>query len=88
METQTQRTDLWTWAKKREGEGGTSGEEHGTIYTAVCKIQTVSGNLLYDSGNSDQGSVTTERGGKGGVVGRRLKRERTLVYLQLTHVDT
>ena len=35
---QTQKTDLWTWVKKGEGEGGTSGEEHGTIYTAVGKI--------------------------------------------------
>ena len=44
--------------------------------------------MLYDSGNSDRGSVTTERGGKGREVGWRLKREGTLVYLQLTHVDT
>ena len=35
------------------------------------------GNLLYDSGNSDWGSVTTYSGGMGWEVGRRFKREGT-----------
>ena len=34
-------------------------EKHGIICTTRCKIQTVNGNLLYDSGNTDRGSVTT-----------------------------
>ena len=32
-------------------------EYHGSIYTIICKI--ASGNLLYDSGNSNGGSITT-----------------------------
>ena len=40
IETQTQRTDLWTWAG-----GGRRGleelrEQHGNIYTAICKINS------------------------------------------------
>ena len=34
-------------------------------YTLTCVKQIASGNLLYDSGNSNQGSVTTYRGGMG-----------------------
>ena len=34
-------------------------------------------NLLYDSGNSKRGSVTTYRGGKGTGMGVRFKREGT-----------
>ena len=33
-------------------------ESHGDIYTTVCKIDS-HGNLMQDSGNSNQGSVTT-----------------------------
>jgi len=43
--------------------------------------------LLYDSGNANQGSVTTQRRGKGWEVGGRFKREETHVYLWLAHVD-
>ena len=39
-----------------EGEGDTE-EEHGKMYTNICRIDS-SGNFLYDSGNSNQGSVT------------------------------
>ena len=46
-----------------------------------------SGSLLYDSGHSNQGSVTTYREGMGREVGRRLKRKRTYVHLWLIHVD-
>ena len=53
METQTQRLDLWTpgqgWDQWRE--------KHGNIYTTIRKTDI--GNLLYDSGNSNQGSVAT-----------------------------
>jgi len=44
--------------------------------------QRASGNLLYDSGNSNQGSVTTERRGMEGF-----KREETYVYVWLIHLD-
>ena len=42
-----------------------------------------SGNLLCDSGNSNQGSVTTWRVGMRG----RFQREGTYVYLWLIHAD-
>ena len=48
---------------------------------------TASKNLLYDSGNSNWGSATAQRSGKGCEVGGRLSREGTDVYLQLIHVD-
>ena len=65
METQTQRTDLWTWKEGEEGEGGKYGESNMETYITICKIDA-GGNLLYGSGNSSQGSVTTQRGGMGG----------------------
>ena len=42
---------------------------------------------MYDSENSNQGSVTTERGGMEKEVEGRLKREGTNVSLWLIHVD-
>ena len=60
-------------------------EEHGSRYTNIWKI--ANGNLLCDSGNSNWGSVTTWRAGKGWDVGRRFKKESTYVYLWLIHVD-
>ena len=33
METQTQRTDLWTWGSVEEGEGGMYGESKMETYT-------------------------------------------------------
>ena len=49
--------------------------------------QIASGNLLYDSGSSNQDSVTTQRGGMGWEVGGRFKREGTYVYLWLISAD-
>ena len=43
--------------------------------------------MLYDSGNSNRGSVTTYRDGMGWTVGGRLKREETYISLWLIHVD-
>ena len=40
-----------------EGEGGVYGESDMETYITICKI--AKGNLLYDSGSSDWGSVTT-----------------------------
>ena len=48
-----------------EGEGGTNGESSLDIYTLPYIKQIASGNLPYDSGNSNGGSGTAERGGMG-----------------------
>ena len=64
-----------------EGENGTNGESNMETYTLPYVKQIGHGNFLYDSGNSNQGSVTTSRGGMGQEVGGRLKRKGTYVYL-------
>ena len=43
--------------------------------------------MLYDSGNSSWGPVTTQRDGTEWEVGGKFKREGTYVYLWLIHVD-
>ena len=40
-----------------EGEGEMYGNSNIEIYNTICKI--ANGNLLYDSGNSNRGFVTT-----------------------------
>ena len=41
METQTLRTDLWTWLGKGEvGEGGMCGETNMEIYITICKVDS------------------------------------------------
>ena len=52
-----------------------------------CEKCTVNGNLLNDSGNSNRGSVSTERGGMGRKVGGRFSRERIYVHLWLIHAE-
>ena len=42
-----------------EGEGGVYGKSNMETYTLPYVKQTTNGNLLYDSENSNQGSVTT-----------------------------
>ena len=44
-------------------------------------------NLLYGSGNSNRGSLSTERGEMGREVGGRFKREGIYVYQWLIHVE-
>ena len=52
------REQTYGHGQGEEGEGKMNGKKyHGSIYTTICKIDN--GNLLYDSGNSNQGSVTT-----------------------------
>ena len=80
MDSQTQRADLWTWGRQA-GEGGMKGESNMEIYTLTYVKQISSGNLLYDSGKSNQISVTIQR-----YVGERLKKKGTYVYLWLIHV--
>ena len=69
-----------------EGEGEMNAEQYGTAYIDICK-QRAKGNLLYDSGNSNWGSVITQRGGNGWEMGKRFKREGKYVHLWLIHVD-
>ena len=45
------------------------------------------GNLLYGSGNSNRGSVSNQRGGRGREMRRSFKREGIYVYLWLIHVE-
>ena len=64
-----------------------NGEASMETHTTICK-QAASGRLLYDSGNSNRGSVITQRGGNGREeVGGRFKREGTQVHLWLMPVD-
>ena len=51
------------------------------IYTRTYVKQIASGNLLYDSGNSNWCSVTTWWGRMGQEVGRRFKREGTCITM-------
>ena len=79
IETQTQRTDMWTqW----EREGVTNWEIRFDKNTLPCVKQIASGNLLYSTGSSPQCSVMTQMGGMGW---RRSKREGIQVYIQLIH---
>ena len=56
MEKQTQRTDLWTrWEERREK--GRCTERVTETYNIMCKTDS-QWELLYDSGNSNRGSVT------------------------------
>ena len=49
--------------------------------------QIGNGNFLYGLGNSNRGSVSTQRSGMGREVGGRFKREGIYVYLWLIHVE-
>jgi len=60
--------------------------EQSSIETYILTYvkQIASGNLVYDSGSSNQDSVTTSRGGVEREVGRS---KGAYVYLWLIHVD-
>ena len=81
---QIQRTNLTDIKEGRRGWDEWR-EQHGNIYTTI--YITASGNFLYESRNSNQGSVTTQRRGMGQEVGGRFRREGTYVDLWLIHVD-
>ena len=55
--------------------------------TSPCVKEIANGNLLYGSGNSNRGSVSTERGGMGRAMGGGFKREGIYVYLWLIHAE-
>ena len=50
---------LTDMGRGEEEEGGTNEETGMEAYTLPCVKQIASGNLLYDSGNSNWGSMTT-----------------------------
>ena len=81
----TQRTDLMTQGRGRKERVGCMERVPWKLILPYVK-QIANGNLLYDSGNSNQGSVTTQRVGKGWEMGRRFKKKGTCVYLWLIHV--
>ena len=73
---------------EEEEEGGTRGEKSMEADTLLLYVkQIANGNLLPNLGNSNQGSVTTQRDGKGWELEGRFRREGTDVYLWLIHVD-
>ena len=63
-----------------EGEGEMKGHSSMEAYTLTYVKQIASGNSLYDSRNSNWGSVITKRCGKGWEVGGRLNRAGTYVH--------
>ena len=85
MVTQTHRTDFKDTGCGRRGWHEWR-EYHENIYTTICK-QIPSGNLLYGSGNSNWGSVTTSRAEVGWEVGGRFRRKRACAYLWVIHAD-
>ena len=71
----------WTYGQggRRGGEGEMYGESNMEIKNTICE----NGNLLYDSGNSNRGSVTINKGGMGREMGGRLGKVGLWVYLWL-----
>ena len=61
MEMQTQRMDLWTSVGEEE-EGKMNGKGIVEAYTLPYVKQIASGNLLYDSGNSNGGHCDSLEG--------------------------
>ena len=52
--------DTGVW---EEGEGGTNGESNWETYTLSCVKWIANGHLLYDSANSNRGSLIIQKGG-------------------------
>ena len=67
------------------GEGEMYGKSNMGTYITICKI--ANGNLLYGSGHSNRGSVSTHRGGMEKEMGGSFKREGIYIYLWLIHVE-
>ena len=53
------RQQTYGHGRGEEGDSGMNGESNMEAYTLQCVKQITNGNLLYDSGNSNQGFVTT-----------------------------
>ena len=71
---------------ERGGEGEMYGESNMKL-TSPCVKEIAKRNLLYGSGTSNRGSVSTQRGGMGRQMGESFKREGMYVYLWLIHVE-
>ena len=84
VEKKTQRIDLWT--RGGGGEGEMYRKSNMETYITIFK-QIVNGNLMYGSGHSNRGSVSTSRGGMESEVGGRFKKEGIYVCLWLNHVE-
>ena len=80
-------TRLWTWMEEKKKRVRRNGEKSREADTLLYVKQIANGNVLPDLGNSNQGSVTTQRDGKGWELEGRFRREGTYVYLWLIHVD-
>ena len=55
--------------------------------TYITMYKIANGNLLYGSGNSNRGSVSTKRSEMGREMGGKFKRERIYIYLWLIHAE-
>ena len=75
MDTQIQRTGIWSQGGGRKEKGGTNGDSDMETYTLPQVKQIANGNLLYGSGNSNRVSVSTYRSGMWREMGGRFKRE-------------
>ena len=64
---------------ERGGEGKMYGKSNMETYITICEI--ANGNLLYGSGNSNRGSVSTWREGTEREMRGRFKREGIYVYI-------
>lgn len=71
---------MLTWVRLRNERAAACRESMETGTPQHVK-QTANGKLLFDSGNPNWGSVTTERAGKGWEVGGGFTREGTYVHL-------
>ena len=81
------------WRKRHKeqtygpGERGGDSEMYGksNMETYIIIFKIANSNLLYGSGNSNRGFVSTQKGGMGREMGGRFKREGIYVHLWLVH---
>jgi len=74
-----------TAAHKAPPSLGFSRQEHWSGLPFICKI--ANRNLLYGSGNSNRGCVSTQRSGMGREMGGKFKKEGIHVYLWPIHIE-
>ena len=86
VETQTQRTNLWTWRGRRGWRK--LRQQHLNIYITICKTRQPVKMCCMMQGAQVWCSGRTQRGGMGWEVGGTFKMEETYVYLWLIHVST
>ena len=84
MEKQTQRIDLWTWERGREGDK--YGKSNMEAYITMCKIDS-QGEFAVWLRKLKQGLCINLEGWDGEGDGREVQREGIYVYLWLIHVE-